>query len=266
MQKCTNRFLYNLGVGKMKRIVFCFLCLALLFNLSACGDVAQNVEKDKIIAVEYSSVNEKAAEAYIKQGYKKVTYNSSSDVVLAVENGKADCGILDDFEMNTYLSAGRKIKEREICEYSVDYCIYFKKDNEELQEKFDKAIQSLKKDGTLEKIKKSNLTGKSFYKGEPNKTKKKLIMLCDPSFPCIIYMSDGNKVVGVDVDIAFAICDYLGYTVEIKTADFDDLFAMLQKGEGDFLISACQLTESREEYFLPSDTYFSLNYHVVEKA
>ncbi len=249
----------------MKRIISCVLCLAFLFSLASCDDFSEDIQPEKIIAVKYASGNELASEEYEAQGFTKVTYNSSSDVVLAVENGKADYGILDDFELNSYLSAGRNIKNKELCEYSISYCAYFNLENETLKDSFDKAIGDLKNDGTLERIKTAHLKGEVFSNSVTDSENGTLVMLCDPSFENRVYTDDSGNVAGLDVTVAREICNNLGYDLEIVTADFDELFSKLQEGEGDFVITACEVTEEREEYYLASDTYFTLNYNLIER-
>lgn len=218
-----------------------------------------------MIAVKYASASEKAVDKYINQGYTKVSYDSSSDVVLAIENGKADFGIVDDFELASFLYTERSIKQKEVCEYSIDYCAYFTLENEALQKEFNKAITVLKSDGTLDEIKNCHLKGKSFLNSAEDNENGTLTMLCDPSFENRVYTQVDGKISGLDSDTAKAICNYLGYDLEIVTADFDELFIKLQDGEGDFIMSACEVSEEREEYYLLSDTYFTLNYHLIEK-
>ena len=250
----------------MKRIISFVLCFAFVIGLSSCNDVDLILDTEKIIAVRYASANEFACQEYVSDGYTKVTYNSSSDVVLAVENLKADCGILDEFELNSYLRAERKIKQVKRCEYSIDYCAYFSVDNEKLQNSFNEALQDLKDDGTIEKIKTAHLKGESFLNSKTINDNGTLTMLCDPSFDNRVYTDDNGEIVGLDVDIAREICNYLGYNLEIVTADFDKMFTKLEDGEGDFIISACEVNEERAEYYLLSDTYFTLNFYLIERA
>lgn len=249
----------------MKRIVSLILSFVFVVVLSSCNESTSILESEKIIAVEYSSPAEVACEDYASDDYTIVTYNSSSDVVLAVENKKADFGVLDEFDLNSYLTAGRNIKQKELCEYSIDYCAYFNSDNGALQDLFNKAINELNDNGTIEKVKNAHLKGENFECSEPNNENGTLTMLCDPSFKNRVYTDDNGNVSGLDVDIAREICNNLGYELEIVTADFDELFVKLNDGEGDFIISACEVNEERTEYYLASDTYFTLNYHLIEK-
>lgn len=249
----------------MKRIISVILCFAFLFCLSSCGEETIALETEKIIAVEYDSINEVACEEYVLKDFSKVTYNSSSDVVLAIENNKAECGILDEFELNSFVQAGRDIKQKERCEYSIDYCAYFSSENEKLQKSFNEAIKELQDNGTTDKIKTAHLKGDGFSSNESNNENGILTMLCDPSFENRVFTDDNGSVVGLDVDIAREICNNLGYDLEIVTADFNELFVKLEAGEGDFIITACEITEERKEYYLASIPYFTLNYYLIER-
>ena len=249
----------------MKRIFSCVLCVAFLFCLASCNNATENFEKEKIVAVEYASGNEKASEAYIDRGYTRVTYNSGSDVVLAVENGKADYGILDELELSSYISYQRNIKKKEQCEYSIDYCVYFSGEGELLQASFNEAISHLRKDGILDEIQNAHLNGKSYFVEESNNENGSITMLCDPSFDKRVFTDTNGNVAGLDVDIVKAICSFLGYDLEIEIADFDELFVKLQDGEGDFIMSAYEVNDERAEYFLLSDKYYTLNYYLIEK-
>lgn len=249
----------------MKKIISCVLCFSFLFSLASCGDAIEKIQNEKLIAVEYFSANEKAAEDYLKKDFTKVTYNSSSDVVLAIENGKADFGILDEFQLNSYLSAQRKIKKTELCEYQINYCAYFSSDNEKLKKAFNKAISDLKENSVLTEIIDAHLSEEKYNQSEAVDENGTLTMLCDPNFANRVYTDSKGNIVGLDVDIAREICNYMGYDLEIVSADFDELFSKLQAGEGDFVITASEVTEEREEYFLSSDTYFALNYYLIEK-
>ena len=232
-------------------------------GLSSCGEVASVLETERIIAVKYDSANELACEDY--EEYTKVTYNASSDVVLAVENKKADYGILDNFELNSYIMAGRNIKQKEKCQYSLDYCAYFNSNSETLQKSFNDAIKYLKDKGVIDEIITTNLKGESYKVSKSNNENGTLTMLCDPSFDNRLYTDDNGEILGLDVDIVREICNYMGYDLKIVSCDFDEMFIKLQDGEVDFVISDCEVNEERENYYLLSDTYFTLNYYLIER-
>ncbi len=250
----------------MKRIISFILSFIFVFGLSSCDDVTTVLETEKIIAVKYDSNSEFACDEYVSDGYTKVTYNSSSDVILAVENKKAAYGILDEFELTSYIQAGRNIKQKEKCKYSIDYCACFSIHNETLQNSFNRAIKELNENGTIEKIKNAHLKGECFTSDKINNENGTLTMLCDSYFENRVYTDDNGDIVGLDVDIAREICNYLGFGLEIVSADFDELFVKMEDGEGDFIISSCEFNDERAEYYLLSDTYFTLNFYLIEKS
>lgn len=250
---------------KMRRIIYITLCLILVIGLSGCGELASIVQGEKIVAVEYGSLSETASADYISEGYTKVTYNSASDVVLAVENMKASYGIIDEIQFKSFIDAGRNIKQAEVCEYSMDYCAYFDSENSDLQKEFNEAVEELKKDGTIDKIKNAHLKGEKYKRNKVANENGTLTMLCDPHFDNRVYRDHNDDIIGLDVDIAYEICNYLGYDLEITATDFDELFVDLSEGNGDFVISPCEVVEERKEYYLSSDSYFTLVFYLIER-
>ena len=250
----------------MKRLISFVLCFVLVFALTSCDKETEMLKTKQIIAARYGTASEEACAKYVSEGFIKATYNSSSDVVLAVENKKADFGVLDEFEMNSFSREGRNIKQKERCEYSIDYCAYFSFDNETLQALFNEAIKALNENGTINKIKEAHLKGETFSGNKSDNENGTLTMLCDPCFDNRVYTDDNGDVVGLDVDIAREICSYMGYGLELSSSDFDELFMKLENGEGDFIISACEYNEEREEHYLLSDIYFTLDFYLIERA
>lgn len=246
----------------MKRIVFCILCPVILLLTASCGISEETYQTEKTVAVKYESADEFAVDEYVSDGFIAVTYNSTADVVLAVENGKADFGILNEFDYNLYRESEREIQIKEKCSYTTEYCAYMNFSDEELAEQFNGAITELKSNGTLEKI----INGTEIFVNGDSGENGTLTMLCDPSFENRIYADSDGNVTGIDVTIASEICRELGYKTEIVTGDFDELFLMLQDGEGDFIITASEFTQERSEYFLASDSYLTLNYFLIEKS
>lgn len=79
-------------------------------------------------------------------------YNKGADAVQALLTGKIDCVVIDNEPAKAFVEAneGLKILDTEYIEE--DYAICYAKDNEELGEKIDAALQELKDDGTVQSI------------------------------------------------------------------------------------------------------------------
>lgn len=91
---------------------------------------------------------------------------------------------------------------------------------------------------------------------------KHFIMATSATFPpleSVVLDENGeNKVVGLDVDLASALAEELGFTYEIMNTEFKGLIGALQSGRADFVISGISPTEQRKlsvdftnDYFYP---------------
>ncbi|MCI5846175.1 MAG: basic amino acid ABC transporter substrate-binding protein [Clostridiales bacterium] len=81
-----------------------------------------------------------------------------------------------------------------------------------------------------------------------------LVMCTNASFPPYEYV-EGDKVVGIDADIAAAICEKLGYDLQIDDMEFDSLIAAVQSGKADFAMAGMTVTEERQQMINFSDSY-----------
>ena len=66
---------------------------------------------------------------------------------------------------------------------------------------------------------------------------------------------DGDKIVGIVVEIAEAICDKLGYTLKVDDMDFDSIITAVQSGKADFGMAGMTVTEERKQAIDFTDTY-----------
>jgi polar amino acid transport system substrate-binding protein len=86
-------------------------------------------------------------------GEDKVTrYKTGADAVQALVAGKVDCVIIDNEPAKSYVAANEGLKILDTSYAEEDYAIAIAKDNEELLEKINKALDELTKDGTVAKI------------------------------------------------------------------------------------------------------------------
>jgi len=76
----------------------------------------------------------------------------------------------------------------------------------------------------------------------------------------------GEDYVGIDIDIAQAIADYLGVELKINNMDFDSVVTSVQKGQSDFALAGLTISEKRQKAIDFSDAYFGAAQYVVVKA
>ena len=83
---------------------------------------------------------------------------------------------------------------------------------------------------------------------------KTLVMATNATFPPYEYV-DGDKVVGIDADIAQAIADDLGMKLQIDDIDFDSIIPAIQTGKADIALAGMTVTEDRKKNVNFSDSY-----------
>ena len=84
--------------------------------------------------------------------------------------------------------------------------------------------------------------------------KGKLIMATNAAFPPYEYY-DGDKIVGIDAEIAQAVADKLGLELVIKDVEFDSIITEVSTGKADFGLAGMTITEKRLE-----EVDFSISY------
>ena len=81
-----------------------------------------------------------------------------------------------------------------------------------------------------------------------------LTMATNASFPPYEYY-DGETIVGIDAEIAAAICAKLGYELEIADMEFDSIIAAIGSGKADFGMAGMTVTEERAKSVNFSKSY-----------
>ena len=85
-------------------------------------------------------------------------------------------------------------------------------------------------------------------------TEGKLTMATNASFPPYEYY-DGDKVIGIDAEIAGLIADKLGLELEIADVEFDSIIPGVQQGKYDMGMAGMTVTDERKEKVNFSDSY-----------
>lgn len=79
-------------------------------------------------------------------------YNKGADAVMALKNGQVDCVIIDNEPAKAFVAANEGLKILDTAYATEDYAICIAKENTELLEQVDTALQELIADGTVQSI------------------------------------------------------------------------------------------------------------------
>ena len=85
-----------------------------------------------------------------------------------------------------------------------------------------------------------------------------LTMVTEATYPPFESLDDSGKVIGFDIDMAQAVADKLGLTLEVKQMDFDLLVPAVQAGtDCDIAVAGMGVTDERLEQVDFSNLYYS---------
>lgn len=79
---------------------------------------------------------------------------------------------------------------------------------------------------------------------ETNTDKKTLVMATNAEFPPYEYF-ENDEIVGIDAEVAKALCDKLGYDLKIEHIEFDSIIPGVQGGKYDFAMAGMTVTDER---------------------
>lgn len=231
-------------------------------SLAGCGVPENTVHsiddlKGKTIGVQLGTTGDIFAEDVEDATVEK--YNKGADAVQALKQGKIDAVLIDAEPAKVFVKENDDLEILDEPFAEEEYAIAIKLDNTQLQADINKALSELKADGTLDKIKNNYIgddAGNSPYKSPDgvDRSKGTLVMATNAEFPP--YESkDGDKIVGIDVDMMTAVCDKLGYELKIDDMVFDSIIAAVSSGKADVGVAGMTVTEDRKKNVLFSDPY-----------
>jgi polar amino acid transport system substrate-binding protein len=182
------------------------------------------------------------------EGAKVDRYNKGADAVLALKQGKIDCVLIDNEPAKVYVQQNGDLRILEDPFELEEYVIALAQGNTDLKEKIDGALSELIDDGTLADIVANYIgekAGQTPYVSPEGITRSgTLVMATNAEFPPYEYF-EGDQIVGLDVDMARALCDRLGLTLQIENMNFDSVIPAVQTGKADVGIAAITDTEER---------------------
>ncbi len=93
---------------------------------------------------------------------------------------------------------------------------------------------------------------------------KKFVFASDATFPPMESVDEKTKqIVGFDPDLMAAVAKDQGFTYELKNTAWDGIFAGLEAGQYDGIISSVTVTDDRKQKYDFSDPYFDANQGIV---
>lgn len=129
-------------------------------------------------------------------------------------------------------------------------------------------IKQVKEDGTLDSI-----CDKYFSDGTPtpvesakfDSAKDQLVVATNAAFEPFEYM-EGDKYLGIDMELAKLLADYLGKELVIDNMDFDSVCLSVGQQKCDIAMAGLTVKPDREKFVTFSDTYYAASQRVIVKS
>lgn len=198
-------------------------------------------------------VSDKYPDAEIEQ------FNKGADAIQSLKQGKVDCVVIDKLPAESFIALNSDLSILEEEFTNEDYAIAIAKDNTELLDKINAALDELEENGTMQKII-DNYIGDaagSYQYETPKGTDKSngtLVMATNAAFEPYEYVENG-KIVGIDADMALAISDILGMELVIEDMEFDSIITAVSSGKADIGMAGMTVTKDRLKSINFTDSY-----------
>lgn len=161
-----------------------------------------------------------------------------------------------------------KVKVIDINLTEEEYAFGVDKNQPELLTKVNEFIDKIKKDGTFDEI-----CEKYFGGGEPTPVtsavedakKDQLVVATNAQFEPFEYKS-GENFLGIDMEIAKQLADYLGKELVIKDMEFDAVCLSVGQHKCDIAMAGLTVNEKRTEYVTFSTSYYTANQKIIVKG
>jgi len=145
------------------------------------------------------------------------------------------------------------------------YAFGVDKTQPELLEKVNAFIGKIKTDGTLEAI-----CDKYFGDGEKtpvtsaelDESKDQLVVATNAAFEPFEY-TEGDKYLGIDMEIAALLAEELGMELVIQNMDFDAVCLSVGQQKCDIAMAGLTINEERKEYVTFSESYYEASQKLV---
>lgn len=255
------------------------LTLIFIFSLSAasCGDKEERIIASvddltgSVIGVQLGTTGDIYVSDYEGDdaGTSVIRHNKGADAIQSLKQGKVDAVVIDSEPAKAFVKDNSDLIILKDPFENEDYAIAVAKENTALLSKINEAIKQIKENGTLDLIIDNYIgdnVGKSPFTPDNSLTREngELVMATNAAFKPYEYLDNG-KIVGLDVDMARAIADYLNMELVINDIDFDAVIIDVQSGKADIGVAGLTVTEERLKNINFSDPYTNSTQVIIVK-
>lgn len=220
-------------------------------NADRSGGISQLQQIDgKRIAVLSGSAGDLAARKYFTHASFQVL-TASADAALAIKANKADAFVYDKSVLLNLVDKNPELVILDEPVGKLGVAAAIKKENSGLLSELNAALQELKQDGVLQRLRTkwvdtTYTATPQMAPGSTTPAKGVLKMGTCATLEPFSFQSDGI-ITGLDIELSRFIGERIGKKVEIIDMNFEALIPSLQSGKIDFALSNFNVTEERKQ-------------------
>ncbi len=195
------------------------------------------------------------------------TFTAAADAALAIMSNKADAFVYDKSVLLNLVEKNPELMILDTPVAKLEVAAAIKKENSQLLADMNKALQQLKTEGALQRLRQKWVDAR--YSVTPplpasNVTAVNGVLkmgTCANIEP-FSFQSNG-KLTGLDIELSQLIAQQLGKKIEIVDMNFEALIPALQSGKIDFALSNFNVTDERKKLINFSDPYITNDISVL---
>lgn len=185
------------------------------------------------------------------KGYKSKQYQNPGLAITDMKNGAVKYVMTDEAPALALSKSISGIKVIDIPLSSEEYAFAVDKNQSELLDAIDEALLLMGMSGELDKIFESYSTGEGITpvvsaKIDNEHPEKQLVVATNAEFNPFEY-TDGDKYLGIDMEIAKGIAEMLDLELVILNMDFDSVVMSVGKNNVDVGMAALTVNETRKK-------------------
>ena len=205
------------------------------------------------------------------EGFANIDLHKYNNAGLAVQdmlNGNLNAVVVDEGPAGELVKANDGIKLIDIKLTDEEYAFGVDKNNDELLAKVNEFITQAMADGTIEAIMNKYFNDEGGIVSiesadlDPSRADEQLVVATNAAFPPFEYMQ-GDKYVGIDMEIAAALADYLGMELVIQNMDFESVVISVGKNGVDIAMAGLTVSETRKQSVNFSKSYYKASQMVL---
>lgn len=236
------------------------VCMGLLLMAACSTSGSQDRGKEirsardlvgSVIGVQLGTTNDVLASQLERKNKdtKVERFTKSADAIQALTQGKIDCMVEDEEPAKAFLKLNSSLSILPEAFGQSGLAICVAKGNEKLQMDINQAIDSLKRSGVIAHIVSEHIDKQvavAYHPSDKPHRHGELRFATNAAFAPYEYYDEG-EIVGIDIDVARAICDVLDKDLKLVDMEFDAVITSVQTGKADAGIAGITVTPEREK-------------------